>query len=123
MPKKAYSAVAKLKEKPLVWISCEITRPPFSRSASLEAGGLLAQFQRGQTPGPPQVTPIPSIGPHCFELRVDEKAAWWRIFVLVDSEAIVVLDVHQKTTNAIPKGVIRTCQARRDRYLKIKGGK
>lgn len=123
MPKKAYSTVAKPEERPLVWLSCEITRPPFSKSASLEAGGFLAQFQRGQTPSPPQVTPIPSIGSHCFEIRVDEKAAWWRIFVLVDSEAIVVLDVHQKTTNAIPKSVIRTCQARLNRYLKSKGGK
>lgn len=34
-------------DKPLVWLHGEITTPPFSEKARIEAGYLLRQLQRG----------------------------------------------------------------------------
>jgi phage-related protein len=54
---------------------------------------------------------MPSIGAHCHELRIDDSEAdkQWRIVYRIDSDAIVIADVFQKTTQKTPKRVIENC--------------
>jgi len=48
---------------------------------------------------------MPSISPHCHELRIDDSEAdkQWRIIYRIDSDAIVIADVFQKNTQKTPK--------------------
>ena len=57
-----------------------------------------------------------AIGPRCHELRVRDEDHNRRIFYRVDSDAIVVLDVHDKKTPRTPRYVIENCKARARRY-------
>jgi phage-related protein len=47
---------------------------------------------------------------------VREKSHNWRIFYRVDSDAIVILDVHDKKTPRTPTYVIENCKACTRRY-------
>jgi phage-related protein len=99
-------------EKPLVWLSGEVKTPPFSREARLEAGGLLRQLQRGERLGLPHSRPMPEIATGCHELRIKDSGHNWRIVYHVAREAVVVLDVFSKKTNATPKTVITASRRR-----------
>jgi phage-related protein len=44
----------------------------------------------------------------------------WRIVYHVAADAIVILDVFEKTTQKTPKTVIEVCKARLRRYASIK---
>lgn len=103
-------------DKPLVWLRGEITTPPFSKEARIEAGYLLRCLQAGGTLSMPHSRPMPSIGPRCHELRVNDEAATWRVIYRVDGDAIVILDVFQKKTGKTPQAVIASCQHRARRY-------
>ena len=59
-------------DKPLVWMHGEITTPPFSENARIEAGYLLRQLQKGIALSLPQSNPMPTIGPSCHELRLND---------------------------------------------------
>jgi hypothetical protein len=59
-------------DKPLVWMHGEITTPPFSANARIEAGYLLRQVQKGIKVSLPQSRPMPSIGTQCHELRIND---------------------------------------------------
>ncbi len=96
-------------DKPLVWHKVEVKTPPFSFAARLEAGFLLRQLQRGVLLGIPHSRPMPRIGPHCHELRINDQAETWRIFYRIDSDAIVVIEVLKKKTPATPKPTIDLC--------------
>jgi phage-related protein len=100
------------KDKPLVWLSGEIKTPPLSAAARLEAGGLLRRLQRGDLVPLPHSRPMPSIGPHCHELRIEDERASWRVVYRIDPDAILILDVFRKTTRATPDRVISNCQRR-----------
>lgn len=52
--------------------------------------------------------PMPTIGPHCHELRVvdSESRLTWRIVYRTDDDAIIIADVFAKKTRATPKHVI-----------------
>lgn len=102
----------------LVFLHGEIKTPPFTVVARYEAGALLRRLQNGETIGMPSVRPMPSIGAGCYELRVRDEKANWRIIVRVDTNAIVVVEVFTKTTPKTPKHVIETCQLRLKRYDK-----
>jgi phage-related protein len=54
---------------------------------------------------------MPSIGAHCHELRVNDSEGdkQWRIIYRIDSDAIVIAEVFQKTTQKTPKRVIENC--------------
>lgn len=67
------------KEKPLAWLHGEIKTPPLSKAARLEAGYLLRQLQRGELLSMPQSRSMPSIGPRCHELRINDATVTWRV--------------------------------------------
>ncbi len=104
------------KDKPLAWLHGEIKTPPMSRSARLEAGFLLRQLQRGELSSMPQSRPMPSVGPRCHELRIDNVSSTWRVVYRIDTDAIVILEVFAKKTGKTPKTVIDTCQKRLKEY-------
>lgn len=61
---------------------------------------------------------MPCIGTRCHELRITDDDKIWRIIYRLESDAVVVLDVFSKKTQATPKKVIDTCKSRIDNYLK-----
>lgn len=99
-------------DKPLVWLHGEIKTPPFSSAARLEAGLLLRRLQQGENLGLPQSRPMPTIGAHCHELRVRDKNKNWRIIYCLDEDAVLILEVFNKTTRTTPAEVVATCQRR-----------
>jgi len=104
------------KYKTLVWIEGEVKSPPFSRAARLQAGFLLRQIQAGENIGMPHCRPMPSIGRRCYELRVQDERLAWRIIYRADSDAIVIVEVFSKKTQATPKYVSDACKQRLKRY-------
>lgn len=95
-------------DKPLAWLAGEIKTPPLSSEARLEAGVLLRRLQRGENLSMPESRPMPSIGPRCHELRIDdiEQKQEWRVMYYVGRHAIAILDVFQKATRATPPQVM-----------------
>ncbi len=105
--------------KPLVWLHGEIKTPPFTRGARIEAGVLLRRLQKGELLGLPASRPMPSIGRRCQELRIRDQDAYWRIVYRIDPDAILILDVFQKTTRQTPAAVIETCRRRLRAYDEV----
>jgi phage-related protein len=103
-------------DKSLVWLHGEVKSPPFSRTARLEAGFLLRRLQRGDTLSMPHARPMPSIGPRCYELRVNDENKTWRMIYRIDPDAIVLCEVFEKKTQRTPKSIIAVCQQRLRRY-------
>ena len=103
-------------DKPLVWLHSEIKTPPLATRSRLQAGYLLRRLQSGEALFMPESRPMPSIGARCHELRIDEGAVTWRIFYRTDPDAIVILDVLKKKTQATPKAVIEACKRRLAEY-------
>jgi phage-related protein len=103
-------------DKPLVWLHGQVKTPPFSASARLEAGLLLRSLQRGSKLTMPHSRPMPTIGPRCHELRITDANKIWRIIYRIDSDAIVIAEVFQKTTDKTPKPVIDVCKDRLRTY-------
>ena len=104
------------KDKPLVWLSGEVKSPPLSKEARLEAGYLLRCLQAGFLLSMPHSRPMPSVGAHCHELRINEENSTWRILYRSDNDAILILDVFQKKTGKTPKAVIEVSQRRARKY-------
>ena len=112
------------KDKPLVWMHGEITTPPFTENARIEAGYLLRQIQKGIKLSLPQSRPMPSIGTQCYELRINDKNLTWRIIYRIFADAILILEIFEKKTNKTPKSIIDVCKQRVKRYeTDIKKGK
>jgi phage-related protein len=110
-------------DKPLIWLSWEVKTPPMSSDARIETGFLLRQLQAGNRLSLPHLRPMPSLGPRCCELRVQDARAAWRVMLRVDSDAIVILDVFRKTTSQTPQAVLEACRQRLRRYDKVVGGR
>jgi phage-related protein len=102
--------------KPLVWLHGEVKTPPFTLTARIEAVFLLRQLQQGENLGLPNSRPMPSIGTHCHELRIRDQDKNWRIVYRIDQDAVLIVDVFNKTTRATPKSVIEVCQKRLAQY-------
>ena len=86
-----YSSVVRNEEKPLIWMASEIKTPPFSAD----------------------VRPMPSIGRHCYELRVaTQDRIGESSNERVDEDAIVIVEVFAKKSSTPPKRAIETCRAR-----------
>jgi phage-related protein len=98
--------------KDLVFIEREIKTPPMSTEARREAGALLRLVQDGELLGMPRSRPMPSIGPGCHEIRVRDEDANWRIFYRIESDIVLVILIHKKTTQKTPKRVIDLCKKR-----------
>ena len=107
------------RDKPLVWLHGEIKTPPFSADARIEAGVRLRRLQRGEKLSMPHSRPMPTIGPNCHELRVDDKAKAWRIMYHLAADAIVIMEVFTKKSHQTPKTVIEACQRRLKLYQKL----
>ena len=107
------------RDKPLAWLSGEIKTPPFGTDARVEAGFLLRRLQRGESLGLPQSRPMPSVGPSCHELRIVDGKVSWRIMYHIASDAVVILDVFKKQTEATPLAVINTCKRRRAEFHRL----
>ena len=90
----------------------EIKTPPMSESARRETGFLLRRLQQGELLGLPHSRPMPSIGPRCHELRINDENKTWRIIYRIDDDAIIVADVFEKKTQKTPRQVIANCQRR-----------
>jgi len=103
-------------DKPLVWMHGEITTPPFSANARIEAGYLLRQIQKGIKLSLPQSRPMPSIGTRCHELRINDENLTWRIIYRIYTDAIMILEIFEKKTNKTPKSIIDVCKQRIKRY-------
>ena len=101
---------------PLVWLHGEVKTPPFSGQARVEAGLLLRRLQRGERIGMPHSRPMPTIGPRCHELRINDERVTWRIIYRLDADAIVIAEVFSKQTTATPAGVIEAAQRRLREY-------
>ena len=59
---------------------------------------------------------MPSIGPQCHELRVNDMDKTWRIVYRIDPDTIVICVVFEKKTPKTPKNIINICQQRLQRY-------
>ena len=103
-------------DKPLVWLHGEIKTPPFTSAARIEAGFLLRRLQRGELLALPHSRPMPSVGPRCYELRIRDPNHNWRIIYRIDPDAIVLVEVFNKTTRATPPAVLAICRERLRRY-------
>lgn len=110
-------------DRPLVWLHGEVRTPPLSAVARLETGVLLRRLQRGDSLSMPQSRPMPAIGKRCHELRVVDQDATWRLVYRVDPDAIVIVDVFKKKTQATPKAAIDACGRRLRVYDAIAGEK
>ena len=96
----------------LVWLEGEVKTPPLSAQARVEAGYLLRLLQQGQKLRLPHSRPMPSIGPRCHELRIQDRNLTWRVVYRIDPDAVVILDVFEKKTQQTPKRVVQACKAR-----------
>jgi len=103
-------------DKPLIWLHGEVSSPPFSKAARLEAGYLLRILQNGETLPMPHSRPMPTIGARCHELRIVDETVTWRIIYRMDPDAIVLLEVFEKKTKETPRRVIDVCRERIGNY-------
>lgn len=110
--------MARTAYKPLVWLGGEIKTPPFSQAGRLEARFLLRRLQQGEVLSLPQSRPMPSVGAQCHELRINDTGHAWRIMYHVEPDAVVVLDVFSKKTEATPLTAMTTCRRRLAAYQK-----
>ena len=99
-----------------MWLKGEVKTPPFSAKARVEAGYLLRRLQGGENLGMPHSRVMPTVGPRCHELRITEGDKIWRIIHRLDPDAIVILEVFNKTTRRTPDRVIEACQRRLQRF-------
>jgi phage-related protein len=106
-------------DKPLVWLHGEVKTPPFSKNARLEVGFLLRRLQSGDKISLPFSRPMPTIGPRCHELRINDENKLWRIIYRIDSDAIIILEIFQKQTQQTSKQIIDTCKRRLRLYDEI----
>lgn len=104
--------------KPLVWLHGEVKTPPFAPEARLEVGILLRQLQQGKSLGLPLSRPMPIIGVRCHELRIRDENLIWRIIYRLESDAVLILEIFKKKTEATPSTVIDSCKQRLALYLK-----
>jgi phage-related protein len=55
---------------------------------------------------------MPSIGPRCHELRIQDESQTWRIFYRLDADAVVIAEVAKKKTQRTPKSILEACKRR-----------
>src|SRR5689334_8907984 len=108
-----------VEDKNLVLLHGEVKSPPLSGVARREAGYLIRKLQQGEALSLPHSRPMPSIGGHCHELRINDGDKSWRILYRIDMDAILILDVFSKKTQKTPKKIILACRARLNLYDRI----
>lgn len=114
--------MAKLENKPLVWLKGAVKTPPFGEQARIEAGFLLRRLQQGEVLSLPHSRPMPAIGAQCHELRINDRNQTWRIVYHLAHDAVVILDVFSKKTSATPAETLAVCRKRLAMYLRVASG-
>ena len=109
--------MARQPDKPLVWLHGEIKTPPFSDTGRVEAGFLLRRLQQGEVLSLPHSRPMPTVGGHSHELRINDGDHVWRIMYHVEPDAVVILEVFSKKTAATPQQTLETCRKRLAAFL------
>lgn len=110
-------------DKPLVLLGDGVKSPPFSTEARIEAGTALRRLQQGEALQMPLSRPMfQAVGPGCHELRITDDGKEWRIMYHVAEDAIVVLDVFQKTTQQTPDRILKLCRSRLAAYKRALRG-
>jgi phage-related protein len=102
--------------RPLVWLHGQIKTPPMSSAARVEAGVSLRRLQNGERLSLPHSRPMPVVGARCHELRINDETKTWRVMYRTDPDAIVILAVFEKKTQATPQIVIAACKQRLKTY-------
>ena len=103
--------------KPLVWLTDEMSTPPFTTRAGANAGELIRLLRLGEHLGTPDSRPMPVIGRACHELRVPHRDRDWRIFYHIGPDAIVVLRMEKKTRQRTPTRIVELCRRRLRAYF------
>jgi phage-related protein len=67
----------------------------------------------------PDSKPMPSIGPNCYELRIVDENLRWRILYYLAPDAVVILEVFKKKSQATPKNVLDTARERLRIYKQL----
>ena len=62
---------------------------------------------------------MPSMCAGCHELRIVDAKVSWRIMYYIAADAIVILDVFKKQTEATPKAVLTACQRRLGEFHRL----
>ena len=101
-----------MEDKYLVWLHGEIKSPPLSSDARIETGFLLRRLQQGELLTMPHARPMPVIGAHCYELRIQDKDRTWRLVYRIAEDAILILEVFEKKTPTTPRQTIERCRRR-----------
>jgi phage-related protein len=99
-------------EKPLVWLHGQIKTPPLGTKARIEMGYNLRLLQQGAMLGMPCARPMRTIGRACYELRARDAGVHWRLMYRVDDDAIVIVGVFSKTSQATAERIIDICRRR-----------
>jgi phage-related protein len=107
--------------KSLMVLEGEIKTPPMSEAARRETGFLLRRLQQGENLALPHSRPMPDIGPCCHELRVNDMNKTWRVIYRIDDDAILVVEVFEKKTRAMPRRIIANCNRRLRLYDQAAG--
>ncbi len=81
-----------------------------------QSGYLQRLLQPGERLSFPQSRPMPSIGAHYQELRINDANKTWRIVYRIDYDAIIILDMFETKTERTPKDVINNCKRRIQLY-------
>ena len=105
--------------RPLVWLHDEVSTPPFSSEARVEAGYLLRRLQQGDSLGLPHSPPLPAVGPRCHEFRVRDRGRNWRVIYRIDPDAIVIVELFAKESQKTPRHVIAACRRRLNDYDQV----
>ncbi len=116
MSKLTYYVLMKNTNKPLIWLHGEIKTPPLTAQGRLEAGFLLRQLQAGIKLSLPHSRSMSTIGMGCHELRIQDETKIWRIIYRLDTDAVIILDVFEKKSQATPKNIIDVCRKRIKQY-------
>ena len=83
----------------------------------------MRRLQRGELLGLPHSRPMPSVGTGCHELRITDGKVNWRIMYHIATDAVVILDVFKKQTEATPKVTIVACQRRLREFQRLSRAK
>src|SRR5258705_3020546 len=79
------------------WFRWGGTQDATARPRGARRGWIpLALVQDGEHLGMPHSRSMPSIGPRCHELRINDREQTCRLIYPLDSDAVVVLEVFSK---------------------------
>ena len=69
----------------------------------------------------PHARPMPAVGARCGELRIHDATLTWRILYRLDVDAVVIVDVFAKKTQATPRAILTAARERLRMYDRATG--